>query len=83
MSGILNERSQYLVDQLVEATGAAADVGWWTQCVRRLGPGPIERALGQFRESRQLRHVRNPPGLMTKILKDIAREVGIGLKGGD
>jgi len=79
----LDERSQYLVDQLVEVTGAAADSSWWTQCVRRLGPGPIERALGQFRESRAMRHVHNPPGLMTKILKDIAREVGIGLRSGD
>ena len=76
----LDERSWYLVDQLVEVTGAPDDLIWWTQCVRRLGPGPVERALGQFREARQAQHVRNPPGLMTKILKDIAREVGVGLK---
>jgi hypothetical protein len=79
----LDERSWYLVDQLVEVTGAPDDLIWWTQCVRRLGPGPVERALGQFREARQAQHVRNPPGLMTKILKDIAREVGVGLKNGE
>jgi hypothetical protein len=63
-----------LVDRIVEATGNAADRLWWAQCAKRLGAGPVDRALGQLKEARQLGKVTNPGGLLTKIFKDIAAE---------
>jgi hypothetical protein len=47
--------------------------------VKRLGPGAVDRALGQLKDARQLSSVRNPGGLLTKIFKDIATEAGIAL----
>lgn len=67
------------VERIVEAVGGD-DRAWWTHCVRRLGPGPIDRALGQLRETARSSPVRNPGGLLTKILKDIAAEAGILLR---
>ncbi len=67
------------VERIIEAVGTDADRPWWTQCVRRLGHGPIDRALGLLKESRQSGQVRSPGGLLTKILKDIAKEAGIVL----
>jgi hypothetical protein len=68
-----------LVGRIVEATGNAASRPWWTQCALRLGPGPVDRALGQLKEARQRNRVRNPGGLLTKIFKDIAAEAGVSL----
>jgi hypothetical protein len=67
------------VERIVEAVGGD-DRAWWTQCVRRLGAGPIDRALGQLNETRRASRVRNPGGLLTKILKDIAAEAGVLLR---
>jgi hypothetical protein len=39
----------------------------------------VDRALSQLKEVRQLSSIRNPGGLLTKILKDIATEAGIVL----
>ena len=61
-----------LVDRIADAVGSRDDRPWWMQCVKRLGPGAVERALGQLKEARQLSSVRNPGGLLTKIFKDIA-----------
>jgi hypothetical protein len=61
-----------LVDRIVEATGNADDRLWWAQCAKRLGAGPVDRALGQLKEARQLGNVTSPGGLLTKIVKDIA-----------
>lgn len=69
------------VERIVEVVGGD-DRAWWTQCVQRLGAGPIDRALGQLRETCRAVHVRNPGGLLTKILKDIAAEAGVLLKRG-
>lgn len=69
------------VERIVEAVGGD-DRAWWTQCVRRLGTGPIDRALGQLYETRRSSRVHNPGGLLTKILKDIAAEAGILLGSG-
>jgi hypothetical protein len=60
-----------LVERIVEAVGGD-DRAWWTHCVRRLGAGPIDRALGQLAETRRAAVVRNPGGMLTKIMKDIA-----------
>src|SRR5262249_45065503 len=68
-----------LVDRIAEAVGSGDDRLWWAQCVKRLGHGPVDRALGQLKEARQLSEVRNPGGLLTKIFKDIAEEAGIAL----
>jgi hypothetical protein len=59
------------VERIVEAVGGD-DRAWWTHCVRRLGAGPIDRALGQLAETRRAAVVRNPGGMLTKIMKDIA-----------
>jgi len=68
-----------LVDRIADAVGSGDDRPWWTQCVKRLGPGAVDRALGQLKEARQLSSIRNPGGLLTKIFKDIASEAGIAL----
>lgn len=67
------------VERIVEVVGGD-DRAWWTQCVRRLGAGPIDRAIGQLRETCRASRVRNPGGLLTKILKDIAAESGVLLR---
>ena len=71
--------SPALVDRISDAVGSGADRPWWTQCVKRLEPGAVDRALGQLKEARQLSSVRNPGGLLTKILKDIAIEADFAL----
>jgi len=35
-----------------------------------------------LKEARQLSHVKNPGGLLTKIFKDLAKEAGVVLKSG-
>jgi hypothetical protein len=77
LSGLLTTR----VERIVEAVGTARDRAWWESCVRRLGAGPVDRALGQFREACQAARVRNRGGLLTKILKDLAAEAGVPLQG--
>jgi hypothetical protein len=69
----------FLVDRIVEATGNADDRRWWTQCAKRLGQGPVDRALGQLKEACQLGGVRSRGALLTKIFKDLASEAGITL----
>jgi hypothetical protein len=76
----LNPEIVFLVDRIVEQTGAPGDRLWWQQCAERLGCGPMERALGQLKEARAASAVRNPGGLLTKICKDLAREMGVALK---
>jgi hypothetical protein len=65
------------VDRIVAAVGSDSDRLWWAQCVRRLGPGPVDRALGLLKEARQAKAVRNPGGLLTTILKRVATEMEI------
>ncbi len=67
------------VERIVAEVGGGADRLWWAQCVRRLGAGAVDRALGQLKEKRRLAAVHNPGGLLTKIFKDIAREAGVAL----
>jgi hypothetical protein len=69
----------YHVDRIVEAVGNDKDRVWWTECAKRLGVGSVDRALGQFKEAKQLYSVRNPGGLLTKIFKDIAAERNISI----
>ena len=67
------------VDRIADAIGGDEDRVWWSQCVKRLGTGAVDRALGQLKEARQLNQIRNPGGLLTKIFKDLAKEAGIVL----
>src|SRR5262249_4726964 len=67
------------IERIIEAVGSDRDRLWWTQCVKLLGAGPIDRALGLLKESRQSGRVRNPGGLLTTILKGIAEEAGVVL----
>jgi hypothetical protein len=68
-----------LVDRISDAVGSHDDRPWRTQSVKRPGHGAVKRALGQLKEARQLSSVRNPGGLLTTILKDIAIEAGFAL----
>lgn len=68
------------VDRITDALGSDADRVWWGQCVRRLGPGAVDRALGLLKEARGRALVRNPGGLLTKIFKDLAVEAGVALR---
>lgn len=71
------------VRRIVDATGNGEDRLWWTQCVVRLGGGPIDRALGQLGEACRVGTVHNRGALLTKIFKDLARESGIALQDGE
>ena len=68
-----------LIGRIMEAVGNSADRLWWTQCAKRLGQGAIERGLGLLKEARHTGKVKNPGGLLTSFLKDIAAESGIAL----
>jgi hypothetical protein len=68
-----------LVDRIVLATGNAGDRRWWTHCAARLGPAAVDRALGQLKEATSLTRIRNPGGLLTKIFKDIATDIGVAI----
>jgi len=69
-----------LVERMIRESGGADDRVWWAQCVARLGRGPVERALGILREACAAGPVRNRAALLTKLLKDIAREGGVALR---
>jgi hypothetical protein len=71
---------EYHLARIAQATGSSRDRAWWLRCLRRLGPGPVERALGQLREACQSGRVRNRGALLTKILKDLAAEAGVSLR---
>ncbi len=62
------------VDRIADAVGCDDDRAWWIQCVVRLGPGAVDRGLGQLKEVRRSKRVGNPGGLLTKIFTDIAAE---------
>lgn len=68
------------LELIAEAVGTRDDQVWWTCCVRRLGHGAVDRALGQLKEACRAGAVRNRGGLLTKIFKDIAAEAGVALK---
>lgn len=61
------------VQRIIEATGNAEDRLWWAQCAKRLGRGPVDRALGQLKEACQYHQVRNrgalPGPAATKSLR--------------
>jgi hypothetical protein len=69
-----------LVERVVEATGSPGDRPWWTQCVLRLGPGPVDRALGLLGDASRGGLVRNRGAFLTRIFKDLAGEAGIALR---
>jgi hypothetical protein len=67
------------VDRITEALGSDDDRVWWTQCVKRLGTGAVDRALGLLKEARQSQAIRNPGGLLTRLFQKIAQEQGVSL----
>ena len=67
------------VERIVEAVGSADDRAWWTQCVKRLGRGAVDRGLGLLKEARQSQDIRNPGGLLTRLFQKIAQEYGVSL----
>lgn len=68
------------VERIVEALGSGDDRVWWAQCVRRLGRGAVDRALGLLKEARQTQDIRNPGGLLTRLFQKIAGEYGVSLQ---
>jgi hypothetical protein len=44
-----------LVDRLPDAVGSGDDRPWWTQSAKRLGPGVVDRAVGQLKEAGSFR----------------------------
>jgi len=67
------------IERIIETVGSADDRPWWTQCVKRLGVGAVDRAVGLLKETRQTQDVHNPGGLLTWYFQKIAREYGISL----
>jgi hypothetical protein len=66
-----------LVQRLSEVSGQPEDWRWWKKCAEQLGPAGINSAVGQFEETCRLRRVENPGAMLTKILKDVAAEMGL------
>jgi len=67
------------IDRIIEAVGSSDDRPWWTQCVKRLGVGAVDRAVGLLKEARQTQDVHNPGGLLTWYFQKIAKEQGVSL----
>lgn len=67
------------VERIVEAVGSGDDRVWWTQCVKRLGRGAVDRGLGLLKEARQTQDIRNPGGLLTRLFQTFAQEYGVSL----
>ncbi len=65
-----------LVERLCEVSGQPEDWRWWRKCAEQLGPAGVDSAIGQFEETCRLRRVENPGAMLTKILKDVATEMG-------
>lgn len=68
-----------LVDEIIRATGDEKGRRWWQKCTETLGEDSVKRALGQLKETCQIHKVENRGAMMTKILKDIAKERGVSL----
>lgn len=65
-----------LVQRLSEASGQPEDWRWWRKCAEQLGSAGVDSAIAQFEETCRLRRVENPGAMLTKILKDVASEMG-------
>lgn len=61
---------EYQVERIIAAVNGEKDRMWWTKCVRELGPGPIDRALAELRESQQKQRIKSPGAFLTSILRD-------------
>lgn len=68
------------IGRIIEAVGSSDDRVWWTQCVKRLGAGAVDRGLGLLKEARQCQQIHNPGGLLTWYFQRIAGEYGVSLK---
>lgn len=66
-----------LVEDLIAATDNPDDRIWWARCAERLGADAVYFALGQLKEAKGIHKVKNPGGLLTKILKDQAKRRGV------
>jgi hypothetical protein len=63
-----------LVDDIVHELGSRDDVLWWTKCAEVLGPALVYQGLSQLKDAGgSPKLVRNRGGLLTKILKDLAK----------
>jgi len=67
------------IERIVEAVGGGEDRAWWTQCVKRLGAGAVDRGLGLLKEARQHQEIKNPGGMLTWLFQKIADEYGVAL----
>lgn len=76
---VLSEELEYLLGKITEAVGNDSDQNWWLHCAKRLGRGGIERGLGMLKEAKHSGNVRNPGGMLTSFLKDIAEDQGISM----
>lgn len=70
-------KTQYQVDRIISVVGGESNRRWWAMCVERLGPGPVDRAVGLLQDAMRTGRVENPGGLLTKIIKDLAAEAGL------
>jgi hypothetical protein len=75
-----NPDQEFLVEQLIEISGEPLHRNWWIQCARSIGRDGIFRAIGQFKEKRELEHLRSEGAMLTAILKDIARQQGVKIQ---
>jgi hypothetical protein len=72
----LSMPTSQLVQRLSEVSGQPEDWRWWRKCAEQLGSAGVESAIGQFEETCRLRRVENPGAMLTKILKDVATQMG-------
>jgi hypothetical protein len=63
-----------LVDDIVDELGSRDDVLWWRTCAEVLGPDLVYQGLSQLKDAGgSPKPIRNRGGLLTKILKDLAK----------
>lgn len=73
------EPTDQLVRRLCEISGQPEDWRWWRKCAQLLGPAGIDTAIGQFEETSRLHRVERPGAMLTKILKDVAANMGLAI----
>jgi hypothetical protein len=67
------------VERIVAIIISSDDRVWWTQFVKHLGRGAVDRALGLLKEAMQSQDIRNLGGFLTRLFQKIAEEQGVSL----
>lgn len=79
----IRPEEQYVIDEIVSLIGDDSSRAWFVQCLRAIGDGPMNRAIGNFKELyvQEKQPIKTTPGaVMTGIIQGIAEEMGIQIR---